>query len=190
MRAELTPEALADLRERDRLAHAAIPIEVKRAYNARWRSTVSDEWREAKRAYNRDRARRLRESDPNWQARRRQTDLERYRRYDQERYARNREARVAVASHYARIRRARLAGRQIFRVTERDWQRMVRRYGNRCAYCGNRSAKLEREHVIPVSRGGRHSIGNLVPACGPCNHSKAGRLIVEWRYRQRMGLAA
>lgn len=190
MRANLSPEAQADYRERDRLAHAAIPLEVKRAYNAQWRETVSEEWRDAKRAYNRERSRQLREADPDQQARYRMANLARARERDHLRYQRDREVRIAAASHYARIRRMRLAGRPVLAVTERDWQRLVARYRGCCAYCGRQTVALQREHVIPVARGGRHAIGNLLPACRPCNLSKGARLIVEWRARQRMGLAA
>lgn len=48
-----------------------------------------------------------------------------------------------------------------------------------CFYCGS-SFKVELDHVIPLSRGGYHSIGNLVSACRSCNASKNDRLITEW----------
>ena len=37
------------------------------------------------------------------------------------------------------------------------------------------------ELIMPIIRGGRHSIGNLLPACGSCNSSKGAKLLVEWR---------
>ena len=67
--------------------------------------------------------------------------------------------------------------------TERDWSRLVARYRGCCAYCGRRSP-LQREHVIPLSRGGTHSVGNILPACASCNYSKHTRTIMEWRLRQ------
>jgi 5-methylcytosine-specific restriction endonuclease McrA len=71
-------------------------------------------------------------------------------------------------------------------VTERDWRNMVRIYGARCAYC-HADSPLTMDHVIPLARGGRHAIGNLVPACGRCNASKGAALLVEWRFRTRRG---
>jgi 5-methylcytosine-specific restriction endonuclease McrA len=65
-------------------------------------------------------------------------------------------------------------------VTDRDWQRLSARYDHRCFYCGKK-AKLAMDHIIPVARGGRHAIGNLIPACKNCNSQKRTRLIVEWR---------
>ena len=78
-------------------------------------------------------------------------------------------------------RRTRKIGNGVFKVTPRDWRRMLERFGQACAYCGV-VAKLHQEHVIPISRGGRHSIGNLLPACARCNLSKHDRLLVEWRH--------
>lgn len=83
-------------------------------------------------------------------------------------------------------RRARQRAAGLYVVTERDWLRLVARYRGRCAYCGQRpeARALHREHVIPLARGGRHAIGNLLPACPPCNQSKGPRLLAEWRHRE------
>jgi 5-methylcytosine-specific restriction endonuclease McrA len=66
-------------------------------------------------------------------------------------------------------------------VSVRDWNRLVSRYRNGCAYCGDTTAPLTQDHVVPLSRGGRHSIGNMLPACQPCNSSKGSRLLIQWR---------
>lgn len=65
-------------------------------------------------------------------------------------------------------------------VSERDWLRLVRRYGGRCAYCGA-LCDPHMDHVIPLKRGGRHSIGNVLPACRSCNTSKNARLPYPWK---------
>jgi 5-methylcytosine-specific restriction endonuclease McrA len=41
------------------------------------------------------------------------------------------------------------------------------------------------EHLIPINRGGAHTIGNLAPLCKPCNSSKSDLLWVEWKYSNR-----
>lgn len=69
-------------------------------------------------------------------------------------------------------------------VTERDWRRLCARYGHSCAYCGEHRT-LTQDHVIPIVRGGRHAIGNLLPACRSCNSSKRTRLLIEWSGRPR-----
>lgn len=68
-----------------------------------------------------------------------------------------------------------------------EWERLKRRHFERCAYCGDRPEILEMDHVIPLSRGGRHAIANIVPSCGPCNRSKNQSLLIEWRLRRERG---
>lgn len=43
-----------------------------------------------------------------------------------------------------------------------------------CHYCGKRvgAAGLTLDHVVPVSRGGTSTKGNVVPACDACNKGK------------------
>jgi 5-methylcytosine-specific restriction endonuclease McrA len=77
-------------------------------------------------------------------------------------------------------RRARKANADTRLITLEDWRRLCVRYDNCCAYCGT-SGKLTQDHIIPIVRGGRHAIGNLLPACGACNSSKGSKLLVEWR---------
>lgn len=84
-----------------------------------------------------------------------------------------------------RQRRARLRGADTREVPHRDWQRLVNRYGGLCAYC-RKQAAAHQDHIIPISKGGRHSIGNLIPACGPCNRSKRDRLLIVWRHRHAL----
>ena len=69
-------------------------------------------------------------------------------------------------------------------VTVGDWRKLCDRYGQKCAYCGS-SGALTMDHVIPLIRGGRHSVGNLAPACQSCNSSKRDALLVEWRLGRR-----
>lgn len=70
--------------------------------------------------------------------------------------------------------RLRLSRREIF---ARD--------GWTCAYCGRAARELTLDHVIPRHRGGAHSWENLVSACKPCNHRKAGRTPREARMSLR-----
>ena len=43
-----------------------------------------------------------------------------------------------------------------------------------CQYCGKQTRALTLDHVLPRSRGGAHAWENVVSACIPCNHRKAG----------------
>lgn len=68
-------------------------------------------------------------------------------------------------------------------VSARDWKRLVQRYRSCCAYCGKYTPRPHVEHVIPLSKGGGHRVGNVVPACPKCNASKGSKLLAAWRYR-------
>lgn len=78
-------------------------------------------------------------------------------------------------SRHARLVLHQQHKRQVKRVTFRDC-------GRRCVYCGT-ALGLENatlDHVIPLSRGGSHHLGNLVAACQPCNQRKGSLLPTEF----------
>lgn len=54
-----------------------------------------------------------------------------------------------------------------------------------CVYCGA-VENITIDHVIPLSRGGKHEPANLAPACVTCNCSKGAKLPEEW-LRQSLG---
>lgn len=85
-----------------------------------------------------------------------------------------------IARKAEHVKKERLRNGDIREVTERDWLRLCARHDHRCFYCGE-AKPLTMDHIVPVARGGRHSIGNLIPACRNCNAQKRTRLIVEWR---------
>lgn len=39
------------------------------------------------------------------------------------------------------------------------------------------------DHVVPLTRGGKHIPGNLTACCGSCNSSKGDKLLSEWSGR-------
>jgi 5-methylcytosine-specific restriction endonuclease McrA len=51
-----------------------------------------------------------------------------------------------------------------------------------CHYCGKavKPQELTMDHVVPISRGGRTTKGNVVPACKTCNTAKKQLLPMEW----------
>ncbi len=52
----------------------------------------------------------------------------------------------------------------------------------RCVYCGQvfPPEELSVDHVQPRARGGDHSGGNVVTACGACNVRKGHRRLAEF----------
>ena len=57
-------------------------------------------------------------------------------------------------------------------LTKEQWEFIKEIFRNRCAYCGKRQKRLTKDHIIPVSKGGAHTIENIVPACKSCNSKK------------------
>lgn len=51
-----------------------------------------------------------------------------------------------------------------------------------CHYCGTsvRPAELTMDHIVPLSRGGRSTKGNVAACCKDCNNKKKGMLPIEW----------
>lgn len=83
------------------------------------------------------------------------------------------------------IRRERDKARQLRQ--SRWWKNKVAL--GRCHYCGNDFPpdELTMDHLVPVSRGGRSTRGNCVPACKECNNLKKHLLPIEWeQYLDRL----
>lgn len=58
-----------------------------------------------------------------------------------------------------------------------------------CHYCRKpvKPAELTMDHVVPLSRGGKSTKGNVVPACKDCNTKKRKLLPLEWvEYMDRL----
>jgi 5-methylcytosine-specific restriction endonuclease McrA len=72
-------------------------------------------------------------------------------------------------------RRARLkVGPDAATLSTDSWVALRAEYGA-CAYCG-KSESLTQDHVLALKHGGKHTLENVVPACGICN-SKKGSLL-------------
>ena len=61
------------------------------------------------------------------------------------------------------------------------WKRKLAK--GECYYCGKDFSpkELTMDHVVPVSRGGKSTKGNLVTACKDCNNKKKNLLPMEWQ---------
>lgn len=91
-----------------------------------------------------------------------------------------------------RSRRARAARKRRHRLlaadndlTPAEWTAIRTAWG-RCAYCGDVAAALQKDCVLPLSRGGRYTVGNVVPACRSCNASKSNDEVTGWLRRKRL----
>jgi 5-methylcytosine-specific restriction endonuclease McrA len=130
-----------------------------RGYSAKWRAANPDKTREA--------VRRWRKNN--------------YEKFYAKQKLRTKKWALAHPELVAEYQQRSRAGDRAFIVIPKDWRRLLERYRHCCAYCGEKCDKLEREHVIPLSRGGAHSIGNVLPACPACNGNKQSKLLIEWK---------
>ena len=64
------------------------------------------------------------------------------------------------------------------------WLDALDAFGWGCAYCGQ-AGDVTLDHFIPQALGGAMSRGNVVPACGTCNHVKGDALPSEAKLGQR-----
>ncbi len=78
-------------------------------------------------------------------------------------------------------RRARVG--KFAEVTKQEWREMMIRYGWQCFYCDEVLTDKTRtvDHLIPISKGGRHHIANLIPCCCDCNREKNAVIYPIWR---------
>jgi 5-methylcytosine-specific restriction endonuclease McrA len=70
-------------------------------------------------------------------------------------------------------------------LTDEQWSALQAAWGG-CAYCGATSEELQRDCVLALSRGGRYTLDNVVPACRSCNTSKCNNEVSGWLRRKRL----
>lgn len=73
-------------------------------------------------------------------------------------------------------RRSAKIGNGVFKISKKEILKII---SSACVACGSYD-KITMDHIIPLSRGGTHSIGNLQPLCFSCNASKNNRTMTEW----------
>jgi len=128
--------------------------ERQRGWNRRHRARCPDKVRAAARLY--------REEHPG-------ESLERARRYRQTAKGR------ATAARRDAKRRA-ILGDTECTLTHEEWEQILERNKHRCYYCGKKLKRLTMDHVVPLSKGGKHTKENIVPACKSCNSRKYNHL--------------
>lgn len=171
--------------------------EWQRTYNREYRAANRERLREKDREYRAANREKRRAKDRAWRERNR----ERKRATDRAYRKRNRERLQAYARAYFRCnrrkfaeterayhrahpekmrervrrRRARLRGaRRVAVVTEAQ---VIAAYGERCYLCDAplEAVPMHLDHVVPLARGGAHTLENLRPSCARCNLRKGAK---------------
>jgi len=70
-------------------------------------------------------------------------------------------------------------------LSDEQWAALQAAWGG-CAYCGATDTALQRDCILAISRGGRYTLENVVPACRSCNASKWNDEVTGWLRRRRL----
>lgn len=70
-------------------------------------------------------------------------------------------------------------------LTDDQWVELQEAWGG-CAYCGAVGPALQKDTMLPISRGGRYTLANVVPACASCNASKCNLEVTTWLRRKKL----
>lgn len=66
-----------------------------------------------------------------------------------------------------------------------DWRDAMLHFGGQCPICGvregrARKSKFDRDHIVPVSKGGETTRRNIMPCCPQCNRGRGNAEIISW----------
>lgn len=145
-----------------------------------WRAANPERAREANRQWIKNNSEAAIAKDRRWKA----ANREKTRSYAAQR---RREKPDAVRASFQRWReknldrdRLRIATRRALCADTPELRAFVKRILEQpCTYCGA-TKNITVDHIVPLSRGGKHEQANLAPACFSCNSSKGARTLDEW----------
>jgi len=73
---------------------------------------------------------------------------------------------------------AKRKGAQIYSITLKD---LIKTLTSPCVIAGCENTDIEMDHIVPLSRGGSHGIGNLQPLCSHHNRTKHNKTMYEYK---------
>ena len=144
-----------------------------REYARQWRKDNPEKCREYHKVYAEKYAEKERLRHKEKSTRSRKLYPERQRAADRKWMETHREAHRAKAHKY----RTKKRNGGVYLVLPKELKRLS---SQPCAACGTYE-RISIDHIVPIARGGRHSIGNLQPLCILCNSSKGAKFMTEWK---------
>lgn len=71
-------------------------------------------------------------------------------------------------------------------ITHKDLTNWQKQQLKVCKYCSVDCVdNYHIDHVIPLTKGGQHSLDNLTISCPSCNHSKGNKTLAEWELTKK-----
>lgn len=89
------------------------------------------------------------------------------------------------AKHGKFISKERQRGMEEPDYSLKDWSDAMLHFGGVCPICGckegrAKKSKFDRDHIVPLSRGGKTVRNNIMPCCPKDNRARGNRNIFEW----------
>ena len=84
-------------------------------------------------------------------------------------YRQNNPEKIALLNSRRRARKAKVEKNDL---TAAQWREIKLASNHKCVYCGKKFKNLTMDHITPISKGGNHTVSNVVPACRSCNSKK------------------
>ena len=143
-------------------------MKIYREKNKEYYKEYNKKWRKKNREYLKERAKKYREENP-----------ERYMEC-QNKYKKTEKGKAT--NQRGNFRRRTKDKEIINNLTAKEWLNILKQYNFKCAYCGkdlfDLFAKPERDHIIPINKGGNNIKENIAPTCHSCNAKKSDKVIV------------
>lgn len=78
-----------------------------------------------------------------------------------------------MGRQYVKDRRASKLSAPINDITPAQWLEIQEAQKHRCYYCGKRcKGRMTQDHITPLTKGGAHTLHNIIGACNLCNSRK------------------
>lgn len=101
------------------------------------------------------------------------------------RYLKSEKGKIAKFKSQTRRRKSEKDSLKYGFITLEQWNQCKLHFNNSCCYCGKESNRLEKEHFIPISKGGKSDVTNILPSCKSCNSSKCDEDFGDWYPKQK-----
>lgn len=150
-----------------------------REWKRNWRKRTPELQRASEKRYRERHPEQYRIKQRGCQQRARAKDPEKFR----QRARAHREANRELYRHYSAKRRELIKSCAV--ITKAQLRKILKAQGGKCWWCGKDcSSNHHFDHVIPLSKGGSHTLSNLRVTCVTCNTRK--NALMPWEFANRL----